>query len=406
MVSFKQLAVSAATVAMVSAADNKACTDSSATMTISAAGDGAIPCKTVEGHVAFATGAGVAGAVTLSGVQEIQGDLLVKNATQVITLGSSVKKIGGKLQIESVERLTGIIFNELEEVGSLSIMAAPQLENVQLGTKGVTKVGDVRLSNTFLSSFKQLDVKSVKSIQIDNNRRLKEWESSLTNVTDKLTIADNSADLQVKLDSLAYAGDIQMRGAKSLSLKSLKAITGSFDISNNTQMTSMELKNLTEVGQSFSAFGNKNLGNLTVPILKSLGGGLTIQLNDKLEKFTLEKLEKVGGAVNIRGNLTEVSLPELGDVKGTFDFISTEDASDTCSAFQKLKSGGEIQGKLTCTVRSTDSTKGGSKPLSEGASTTKDDGSSSDDEGAAFSVGTNMYALAALAVAGVAAHLL
>jgi hypothetical protein len=191
-------------------------------------------------------------------------------------------------------------------VGEISWIALPQLDSVSFGTEGVTKVNNIRISNTFLSSLDGLNLVSVDSFQIDNNRRLTKWETKLTNITKKLTIADNSADLAVSFPSLLWADEFDIRGIKSLSVPSLKTVNGSMAFANNTNMESFVAANITQVGKSLSFRGNKALTNVTLVNLSRIGGGLTIQNNDNLGKIDgFPKLERVSGAVNIRGGMEE-----------------------------------------------------------------------------------------------------
>ena len=75
--------------------------------------------------------------------------------------------------------------------------------------------------------------------------------------------------------------------------------------------------------------------------------GVTIANNTDLMKVNgLDSLADVGGAIKMRGSFDEIDLPDLNNVVGTAEFVSTEDITSSCDTLNKL-SGGVIQGKVT-----------------------------------------------------------
>ncbi|KAL2888877.1 Protein ecm33 [Ceratocystis lukuohia] len=398
---FKVAAAAAAVFAGAAIADVD-CDNSTATYTITDAASATIACETVKGSIAFATS--VAGSVTIEGPEAIEGDVIINNATQLTGLSStSVTKISGNFELNEVQILESINFPNLRSVGQLTWIALPTLDTVNFGTSGVTTVSSIRISNTFISTLEGMDLVSVDTFQIDNNRNLKTWSTGLKNITGSLIIASNGANLEISLPNLTLAKDIDVRSVKSFSMPLLATVSNGIAFSNTTNLESISAPKLTTVGQSVAINGNEALTNISMNALTTIGGGLTITNNDKLESVNgFEKLNKVAGAVNVRGNLTEVSFPSLNDVKGTFDVISTADVSESCTTFKKLSSSGKIQGKLTCTSATADSTTGGSKPLSSGSSSSNSSGSS---DNAAGTQSSNAIFLS-VAIAGAIAALL
>ncbi|KAL5612239.1 hypothetical protein BROUX41_000220 [Berkeleyomyces rouxiae] len=403
MYGFKVAAAAAAVFAGAAIAEAD-CDNSTATYTITDAAAATIACSTIAGSIAFATG--VAGSVIISGPEEIEGDVIINNATQLTGLSSTtVTKIGGNFELNEVQILESINFPNLRSVGQLTWIALPTLDTVNFGTNGVTTVSSIRISNTFISTLEGMDLVSVDTFQIDNNRNLKTWATGLRNITGSLIIASNGANLEISLPNLTLAKDIDVRSVKSFSMPLLKTVSNGIAFSNTTNLESISAPKLETVGQSVAVSGNSALTNITMNALTTIGGGLTITNNDKLEEVNgFEKLTKVAGAVNIRGNLTEVSFPALNDVKGTFDVISTADVSSSCSTLKSLGSSGKIQGKLTCTSGTSDSTTGGSKPLSSGSASSSNSSDSSS-SGANGSAGSNAVVLSA-AIFGALASLL
>jgi hypothetical protein len=84
---------------------------------------------------------------------------------------------------------------------------------------------------------------------------------------------------------------------------------------------------------------------------------------------------------------SSASLPKLKDVKGAFIVSSTEDIKPVCDTFQKLKSGGDIQGRYNCSGLNANANEG-----SEGSGKNgKEDGAS------LISVSSSLAVVAALA---------
>ncbi|SPN97526.1 related to sporulation-specific gene SPS2 [Cephalotrichum gorgonifer] len=353
----------AAVGAGVASAQSSSCKAS--TITVSTPAEATIGCKTVSGSVVFEASDDLTGAILINGPETIQGDLIIKNATAIQSLGSStISKIGGKFELQGLRSLSTIDFSALEEVEEISWITLTSLEGVTFGTDGVTTVKKVRISDTFLGSLDNFKMASVGTFQIDNNKLLTTWETKLTNITDELIVADNSQDLQVSFPRLTNAGDIDVRGVKSLSVPLLKEVTGSILLTENDAMESFIAPNFTKSGESVSVRNNDNLSNVSFPLLERTGGSLTIQNNQKLVTIDgFPELVTVEGAVTMRGNFTEIELPKLDDVRGAFDVQSTEDIAEACSAFEKLSpdgGNGHIQGSFDCEGENENANEGGS----------------------------------------------
>lgn len=340
------------------------------TITVASPAEATIDCKTVQGSIVFEGSDDVSGAVVISGPETIEGDLIIKNATAIQSLTSStVEKIGGKFELQGLRSLTSIDFTSLEEVSEINWITLNALESVTFGTDGVTTVKKVRISDTFLNTLENFKMKSVGTFQIDNNKFLTKWETKLKEITESLIVADNAGELEVSFPLLTKAGDIDVRGVKSLSIPLLQEISGSILLTENNEMKSFLAPNLTETEQSVSVRNNDALSNVSFPLLERTRGGLTFQNNQKLETLDgFPKLKTVDGAVVLRGNFTEIELPSLNMVKGTFNVQSTEDIEDSCT---ELKGIDHIEGKYKCVGENEDANQAGKNGGS---------GSSNDDE--------------------------
>ncbi|MBE3043658.1 hypothetical protein IMZ48_14025 [Candidatus Bathyarchaeota archaeon] len=283
-----------------------AAADCDKSITVKSNGDTKISCKTVKGSVTFDSD-DISGAIDLSGIEEIEGDLVIKENKNIQSLSSSsLAKIGGKFQLDQLEALTAINFNSLEEVKEIEWISLTALETVQFGTEGVTRINKVRISDSSLSSLDGLSMESVGTFKIDNNKQLLKWKTLLTEIKDELIVADNSEDLEVSFPELTSAGDIDVRGVKGLDMPLLEKISGSFLLTDNNVMEAFIAPNLTQTGESVSLRNNGGLSNVSFPLLTRTGGGLTVHNNQNLLEIDgFPKLEKVAGSVTMRGNFTE-----------------------------------------------------------------------------------------------------
>ena len=261
-------------------------------------------CSTVKGDV-IVTSAAV-GAVDLGGLQSITGDLTLADNGLVTTFaGSSLTSIGGAFTLNNVTVLSTLSFPQLGSVGSISWTSLPALGSLTF-TRGVSKASSVVISDTFLSSLDGVDVQSLATMDINNNRRLTDFTSQLGNLSDYLNIQANGQNLKVSLPNLIWIANMTIANVSDFSAPSLVTVNGSARFDSN-YFTSFSAPNLTTTSSGDISFvGNAGLTNVTFPVLTSIGGGLLIANNTNLDEINgFPKVKSIGGAVKLRGNFTE-----------------------------------------------------------------------------------------------------
>ncbi|KAH8821140.1 hypothetical protein F5884DRAFT_75778 [Xylogone sp. PMI_703] len=333
----------------VSAATNTVCSQPTATVSSQADANLLQGCKTVTGDVLITSDAG--GGISLDGPQAISGDLIVKNAGALTTLtSSSIGSISGTFNLNNLTVLSTLAFNELETVGSINWIALPALSQLTFPAT-VSKASNVVISNTFLSTLDGINIDTAETVDINNNNRLKTFSTQIVNVTSILSIDSNGQQLDVEFPNLENAANMTIRKVASLSIPSLKVVSGSLGIVE-TSVTSIFAPNLTSVGVTTTGNGglaidtNNQLTNLSIPLLQKVGGAVQIANNTKLFKIGFPALTTVGGAIDFSGNFSDPSLPKLTNVAGGFNMQSQ--SSIDCDNFQKEHDSGVIQGKFTC----------------------------------------------------------
>lgn len=405
MFSKQILPVLAAAAGVVSAASSSTDVCKQSTFTINSQADisALLSCTTLTGDVVI--GNQTDATLDFTGIKVIDGDLTLLNNNLVSTLKSSTTtEISGAFHLQNLTTLSTLAFTELTSVGSINWVSLTAID-VLTFTAGISTASSIVVSDTFLSSLDGVDVASADTININNNRRLVSYTSSLGNLTTLLNINANGLDLQVSFPELIWIANMTISNVSSFSVPSLQTVNGSMRFDSNF-FTSFSAPNLTATTSGDVSFvSNAQLTNITLPQLTSIGGGFLLANNTAQDKVNgFNKLKTVGGAINMRGNFTDIELPALNDVKGAFDIVSTGDISASCATFKKLSpasqgGGGQIQGKYTCQSNDAEAnsdTNPSSTSSSSGSSAT---GTSGNGNAAA---GISVNSLAVLGLAGVA----
>lgn len=368
-----------------------------------------LSCTTLTGDVVI--GNQTDATLDFTGIKVIDGDLTLLNNNLVSTLKSdTTTEISGAFHLQNLTTLSTLSFTELTSVGSINWVSLTALD-VLTFTAGINSAESIVVSDTFLSSLDGLDVASADTININNNRRLVSYTSSLGNLTTLLNINANGLDLQVSFPDLIWIANMTISNVSSFSVPSLATVNGSMRFDSNF-FTSFSAPNLTETSSGDISFvSNAQLANITMAKLTSIGGGFLIANNTATDKITgFNKLKTVGGAINMRGNFTDIELPALNDVKGAFDIVSTGDISASCATFKKLApasqgGGGQIQGKYTCDSNNADANSD-TNPTSTGSSSGSSATGSSGNGNAAAGISVNSMAVLGLAGVAVIAQML
>jgi len=377
----------------------------SATVTINSQADAAMytGCASLNTVV---IGEGASGTIDLSGskLTTIKGDLICRNVSALITLSStSITNIQGTFDLFSNVFLSTLGFSKLTEVTNILWSALPVLGGLTF-TASIQKATSVVITNTFLSSLAGVNLTTVSNFDVNNNKYLNAYESTLTNVSSNLNIAGNGPMLALSFPVLSWAANMTFRDVKSLDTPTLKTVNGSLIFSNNA-FDGYVAPNLTSVGSfankvgDLQFVGNNAMNNITLPAITSIGGGVSVANNTMLESISFKALTEVGGAVDLTGNFTTPDMASLKNVQGALNIKST--AVIDCSGFAKLHDSGVVQGKDECKSTDTDPTS-----LTGGGTSTGSPAKTSDKpKGAASSFGVS-HAVAGVSVFGAMLHLL
>jgi len=287
------------------AAQNNPCTQSEITINSQADITNLATCRTLRGNVLVGTRTD--SILNLGqGIQSIDGDLtLVNNGGVTSFSASGLSSISGEFHLQNLTALSTLSFPALTSVGKVNFVSLTALDSLTF-TSGIRTARDVVVSDTFLSSLEGLNMVSVASMDINNNRRLVKYESRLGNLTDNLNINANGLNLQVSFPSLIWIANMTISNVSTFDAPALRVVNGSMRFDSNFFRT-FQAPNLTSTTSGDISFvSNPQLTNITLLSLTTVGGGFLIANNTALQKVDgFPKLKSVGGAVKLRGNFTK-----------------------------------------------------------------------------------------------------
>lgn len=367
---------------------NSCSVGSQATATAQSDLDKFASCKTITGNLTIT---GELGSAAIANVQKIDGSLIIKNATQLVSFAAdSVSEITGSLELTGLTILTTASFGSLEKVDTIRMVTLPAISTFN---SKLSSADNIYISDTTLESIEGFSVLSeVSSFNVNNNRYLTSMQSSLKTVSDALSFQFNGDNATIQLDNLVWANNITLSDVTYASFKNLKAVNASLGFLKNPLET-IKLNNLTTVGQTFTISNNDELTDLELNKLTTVGGGLVVANNTNLVKINaFSNLQTIGGALNVLGNFDTLNLTSLKSVRGAADVESTA-ANFSCTALKTLQKKGAIQGdKFVCkngavssSSKSVSSVTSTNKAKSSASSTATDSSSSSDSSSSASS---------------------
>lgn len=374
------------------------CDDPTATIRSAADATQLAECDTIEGSVLIAAST-VDTVINLGGrLSEIGGDLTAENNGLLLTLqSSSLETIGGAFTLKNVTKLSTLSFPKLGEVGSIDWATLNNLPEPTFGNPGITKAKSVTIADTFIENIDGINVDSLSDMNINNNRRLTKFSTSIKSLTNTMYIQANGLNLSMEMPNLEWIANMTIANVTSFSVPSLHTVNGSMRFDSN-YFTTFTAANLTDIQDGDLSFvSNPQLTNISIPTLTRIGGGFTIANNTALEKLDgFGAVNEIGGAVKVRGSFTDVELPDLQDVKGAFEVVSTEDISDSCNSLNKYNSG-VVQGDFNCKGNDENA----NNDTSDASGSNSSSGGTSDDQNSAASpLGASVSTFVTLASLG------
>jgi hypothetical protein len=261
-------------------------------------------CSTVEGDVEISSE--VQNTISLDGVERITGDLRCINASGLIGFSAPrLAIIDGRLDLQELQVLSTLQMDSLAQVLTIKWKSLPALQSLAF-TRGVSKVTNIQVSDTGLTSLNGLELDTVGRMDINNNKYLETVDvNNMANVTESISFEANSKSLNIKLPNLEFAANMTFKNVSGVEVPSLTFVNGSIGFYSNAFQT-ISLPNLTETGQALVFQDCPSLTNISAPMLKKVGAALNINDNAKLIKIDgFPALEVIAGALDVTGSFDE-----------------------------------------------------------------------------------------------------
>ncbi|EHY55726.1 cell wall protein Ecm33 [Exophiala dermatitidis] len=348
-------------------------------------------CEKYDGDVIIDPSA--SGTLAINGVQQISGDLICNNATQLTAITSDqLNSIGGTFNLTGLTILSTLQFDSLTAVNKINWVGLPALQSLNFN-QGVSKSNTVYISNTQLNNVDGIELTAVSSIDINNNPYLTTVNvNDLTNVTTALSFSANGRDLEISFPNLQDAANLTFRNVSKVDMPSLANVGGSMGFYSDSFET-FSAPNLTKTGGTLAFVDSPNLSNLSFPSLTQIGGGFLIANNTNLKAISgFPKLKTIVGALDFAGTFSSVSL-SVTDVRGGSNVQTTSTNSTICDLFKQAHDKGVIKGVNTCI---TGKAKPETNPSATGGGSSASSTSKSHNAGVTFGVSTPLTGLGAL----------
>lgn len=286
--------------------------------------------------------------IEFTNLKQVKGELRIEKSPDLVRIEAPLlEDIAKGFYMKKLTSLSLISFPNLSSVKALEWRVIPILTNVRFSNQ-ISNIENIVISDTSLTGFSGFQAKSLRNLDINNNRFLEILNSNVESITGKLQIVSNAKNLKVNLPQLSVVHNASINNVKDLNLENLKEITESISIIDN-YFGSLHLPHLNKIGGTLSISKNSNLGNVDLKSLEEINGGLMIINNTRVAQLDFfDKLKKIDGGVELKGGFEKVSFKNLKLVKGSVKIKSSNMKFD-CSLLVKDQLNLAIRGgKIEC----------------------------------------------------------
>lgn len=347
-------------------------------------------CKTFTGNIVIATDS-ASTSWDLTGVETVIGSVIAANNSVLDTFTSaSLQTVTSNFILDTLPALTNLSFPQWGSVDTLILnnISTPKVMDLAVTLQ---QVNNIYLTNSKMESLSEFAITTsqIQNLEITGNFLLQNCSLGVENVTQQMTIVNNSATIDVSLPNLTNACSVSISNATGIGMPLLQTVSQDLNIGwNNIQILS--LPKLQDIGGELNIESNFHMSSLSMAELVDVQGNMTIMYNQNLESLQgFPALSFVGGNMTLEGDYTRfvsillhilniiyaegttssISLPSLHVIRGDLILESTR-ASDCFSIPSSA-----VEGKYTCTssgnsvVPSGGSSKGASVGIAVGSLT-------------------------------------
>jgi hypothetical protein len=247
---------------------------------------------------------GVTNAITLNGIQQLNGSLIANGAANMSSLSApSLTSISKNFELQGLILLTSLNFPVLASVQALDFAALPNLQSASL--QDLSQAGSITITNTGLAGFSTNNMETVGNFELTANTALTTVNvDSIQNCTGLMNFAGNSQKLSVNFPALEVGMNMTFRNTSSITVPVLVNLTGQFAFIGN-EFSQFSAPNLTTCGDIVFD-DNPNLTNISLPKLTLVSGGFQISNNSQLNDIDgVPNLQKINGALDFSGDFNK-----------------------------------------------------------------------------------------------------
>ena len=279
---------------------NNVCNGPSITIASSTDAEQIASCQTYDGDIIIDSSA--SGQIAINGVQQVTGDLVCSNATQLTAITSDqINTIQGTFNLSGITILSTLQFDSLIGVNNIYWVGLPNLQSLNMA-QGIQRANNVYISNTQLTNINGIELEAVGMMNINNNPYLTDVNvNDLSNVTSSISFSANGRDLAISFPNLADAANLTFINVSKVDMPSLSNVAGSMGFYSDTFET-FSAPNLTQTGGTLAFVDSPSLTSFAFPALTTIGGGFLVANNTKLKAINgLPKLATIVGALDFAG---------------------------------------------------------------------------------------------------------
>lgn len=288
--------------------------------------------------------------IQLNDLRKISGDLIIKNCPELVRIESdSLQTIGKSFTMHRLTSLSLISFPKLVHMRSLSWEVIPLLSLVRFN-QDITDIEDIKISDTSLTGFSGFQTKSLRSLDINNNRFLDAINCQVEKIDRHLHITSNGKNLQVDLPNLQSVNNVSINDVLELKVPKLQEIKQSISFNNNG-FSQLLLTNLLKIGGTLSILENFKLNQIDLDNLQEINGGLMIINNSNINNIDFfPELQVIDGGLEIYGKFASIKIPKLKLIRGSVSIKNGYDRFDCNNLVNKQLTSVIRGGKIECST--------------------------------------------------------
>jgi hypothetical protein len=131
--------------------------------------------------------------LSLAGVQQIAGDLILKDITMVTKVDlPDLRRVSGDMVLQNIRDMHSINMPQLTATGTFKIATAPAMTLIEFPS-GLSEANSITISDTTATEVRGIRATNLVQLMVDNNHYLKGINlNTITSVKDSIKIYANA----------------------------------------------------------------------------------------------------------------------------------------------------------------------------------------------------------------------